>query len=403
MKSFISTLFAIGAILLAGCSKEGSVVSSVDRSSESSYTALSSAASSSSSPASNNGQGSSGQQSQPGVITAGEWNDLAEWPFWKKIINDEKYAEIPAYWGFFTNHRISVHLTDAGSDPVIDATVRLQKDGTTIFTTRTDNRGNAELWISLFQKKGNIDLSHFRININNGQKIISGIKYYEQGINNIVMSARNSSPDKVNISFVVDATGSMGDELEYLKTELYDVIKRAKEDNLNAKLSLSAVFYRDKGDDYLTRASDFSNDIAKTINFIKDQNANGGGDFPEAVHTALNTAINQLHWSVSARARILFLLLDAPPHYTPEILKSIQNSILKANEKGIKIIPITASGINKKTEFLMRFFAISTNGTYVFITDDSGIGNEHLKPTVGKYKVEYLNNLMVRLINKYAR
>ncbi len=50
----------------------------------------------------------------------------------------------------------------------------------------------------------------------------------------------------------------------------------------------------------------------------------------------------------------------------------------------------------------MRFMAISTNGTYVFITNDSGIGNEHLEPTVGEYQVEYLNDLLVRLINKYS-
>jgi hypothetical protein len=37
----------------------------------------------------------------------------------------------------------------------------------------------------------------------------------------------------------------------------------------------------------------------------------------------------------------------------------------------------------------------------VFITNDSGIGNDHLEPTVGEFKVEYLNDLMVRLINQY--
>ena len=50
----------------------------------------------------------------------------------------------------------------------------------------------------------------------------------------------------------------------------------------------------------------------------------------------------------------------------------------------------------------MRFMAISTNGTYVFITSDSGIGNPHLEPTVGEYEVEFLNDLLVRLINKYS-
>ncbi|MCB0845041.1 MAG: hypothetical protein KDE26_17455, partial [Bacteroidetes bacterium] len=59
-------------------------------------------------------------------------------------------------------------------------------------------------------------------------------------------------------------------------------------------------------------------------------------------------------------------------------------------------------GVNKETEFLMRFFALATNGTYVFITDDSGIGNDHLEPTVGDFEVEYLNELIIRLVKEYS-
>jgi len=166
---------------------------------------------------------------------------------------------------------------------------------------------------------------------------------------------------------------------------------------------VGSVFYRDQGDQYLTRVSPFTENIGALINFVKGQNADGGGDFPEAVHTALSTAINQQSWSSNARTRLLFLVLDAPPHHEDAVIQSIQASIEKAAQKGIKIIPITASGIDKDTEFMMRFMSIATNGTYVFITNDSGIGNNHLSPTVGKYDVEYLNNLMVRLIKKYSK
>jgi hypothetical protein len=39
----------------------------------------------------------------------------------------------------------------------------------------------------------------------------------------------------------------------------------------------------------------------------------------------------------------------------------------------------------------------------VFITNDSGVGNDHLQASVGEYQVELLNKLMVRLINKYTK
>ena len=138
------------------------------------------------------------------------------------------------------------------------------------------------------------------------------------------------------------------------------------------------------------------------IGFIDEQSANGGGDFPEAVHTALDKAFNSLQWSSTAKARIAFLMLDAPPHFTPQVVSKMQELIAQAAAKGIRIIPIAASGINKETEFLLRFIAITTNGTYVFITDDSGVGNPHLEASVGDFEVELLNDLLVRLIFEYS-
>ncbi|MBN2814590.1 MAG: VWA domain-containing protein, partial [Bacteroidales bacterium] len=202
--------------------------------------------------------------------------------------------------------------------------------------------------------------------------------------------------------FVVDATGSMTDEIDYLKSELLDVINRVEDMNNELSLRIGSVFYRDEGDEYLTRVSPFSTNLNATLSFINDQHADGGGDYEEAVHTALNTAITQLSWSKNARARLLFLLLDAPPHLTLSIVSDLNNIIKTTAEKGIKIIPISASGINKDTEFLFRFFATATNGTYVFITNDSGIGGDHIEATVGDYEVELLNDLIVRLIAKYT-
>lgn len=95
-------------------------------------------------------------------------------------------------------------------------------------------------------------------------------------------------------------------------------------------------------------------------------------------------------------------VLDAPPHYTEDVIRDIQTTIKTAAAKGIKVMPITASGIDKKTEFLMCFIAMATNGTYTFITNDSGIGNDHIEPSIGDYDVEYLNDLLVRLILQYT-
>ncbi|MOA16657.1 hypothetical protein D3C78_1368800 [compost metagenome] len=141
----------------------------------------------------------------------------------------------------------------------------------------------------------------------------------------------------------------------------------------------------------------------KIIDQFSKQKAEGGGDYPEAVDQALRDAIHEHEWSKEARARLLFLVLDAPPHDDPQIIDEIQQLTADAAEQGIRIIPIASSGVSVDTEYLLRFMAVATGGTYLFLTDDSGIGGDHLEPAVGEYEVKLLNDLLVEVINRYVQ
>jgi hypothetical protein len=46
--------------------------------------------------------------------------------------------------------------------------------------------------------------------------------------------------------------------------------------------------------------------------------------------------------------------------------------------------------------------AVQTGGKYVFLTDDSGVGDSHEEPDISGYTIERLNDLMVREIRSYA-
>jgi hypothetical protein len=277
-----------------------------------------------------------------------------------------------------------------------------------IWETKTDNTGKAELWAGIFSPtpdpshKGEGRFITAEAWVGGKKHEIDRLKLAKDGINFLRINAECHSPKNVDIVWAVDATGSMGDEIEYLKTELLDVISRAKSRNPDLAFRMGTVFYRDKGDDYVTRSSLLSPDIVQTVEFIKKQQAGGGGDYPEAVHSALEEAVFVQKWSENAIARICFLVLDASPHQSPEVNASLQKSIREAARLGIRIVPVTASGIQKDTEFLMKFFGLATNGSYVFLTDHSGIGGKHLEPTSEEYKVEPLNDLLVRIITEYT-
>ena len=346
---------------------------------------------------SKDGQG--GIQPQGGLVTAGEWNDLDNWAFYQKTLMKEPFKGFPDDWQMYTNHRIAVAIT-AKNKPAANTIVTLFRNDTPIWTAKTDNLGRAELWVGVFQKEKELNTALLRLKVN--EQWVSTAAISETQVNRIALDETLPSPTNlVQIAFMVDATGSMGDELEFLKMDLKKVINEVQKTNTQLKISTATVFYRDEGDEYVVKHSPFTEDINQTTEFISQQRADGGGDFPEAVDKAL-VQLNQLQWQPEARTRIAFLVLDAPPHNKPAVISSIQYSVKTAAASGIKLIPVVASGIDKTTEFLMRFIAMYTNGTYVFITDHSGIGNKHLEPSVGEYQVEKLSDLMVRLIKKYS-
>jgi hypothetical protein len=81
------------------------------------------------------------------------------------------------------------------------------------------------------------------------------------------------------------------------------------------ELRLGLVAYRDRGDEYVTRTVDLTNDIDAIYGHLQSFRAGGGGDQPESVNEALQEAVRKMSWSEDRRVlKILFLVGDAPPH-----------------------------------------------------------------------------------------
>ena len=334
-----------------------------------------------------------------GQITAGEWNDLHNWKDWMSLLENEEYSIMTNRFEIYPTRRYSVLVINEDKAIIPNIKVKLVDDnGIVIWETITDNAGKAELWDQPYASNEEEKSYHILVN---DIKISDPITI-DQGSNTVEISHDCYEPTKMNIVFTVDATSSMNDEIEFLKSELLDVIDRISEANSDISYKTGSVFYRDTRDDYITRVSPLSDNKDNIINFVKEQNASGGGDKPEAVEIALAETLN-LDWDDDDALKLVFLILDAPPHEDEATMIKIRSQIKDAASKGIKLIPITASGIGRETEFLMKFMAIMTNGTYVFITDDSGIGESHLDPVVTDYKVEKLNDCIVRLITQYSK
>ncbi|MCR5139746.1 MAG: VWA domain-containing protein [Bacteroidaceae bacterium] len=416
--SFFSTLTLMVMMCFTSCSEYGEPIGASEYSKGDGY-ALSGEASDGMGflPGGSDGSGDANGNgnTQAGVVTAGEWCDLNHWAFWSRLMQDTDsagYADKSGYWRFYTNNRVAVRVTDADGNPMVGMQVELLRSTSesqaTLWRTVTDNHGFADCWVGLFQKE-TADAQTLRVSV--GGKLMEGHPLLcpwdstaqQTTVNTYALPIHLDAPVEMHadIAFIVDATGSMTDEINFLKSDLVDIIGKASSVRPSVKMRTAALFYRDEGDEYVTRHSDFTEKLKSTADFVGKQKADGGGDYPEAVHTALEQMLQSLSWQAN-HTRLAFLILDAPAHHEDKVIQSLQKSVQLCAQMGIRLIPVAASGVDKNTEFMLRFFAIATGGTYVFLTDDSGVGNSHIKATVGDYEVEQLNALLIRLIEQYT-
>ena len=337
------------------------------------------------------------EQPRPGAgtLTAGEWKDANDLEFWTKLLNRNDWYQLMESRNLYANNVIPVYVHDREGNPCYNVIVTLNGAQGTLYTARTGVDGKA--WV----------LRNLNKTDDGAMNITVGNKSFEipnEGVLDVTVETTGVKVESLDLMLMIDTTGSMSDELSYLQKELENVIERVADAGKTLSINVSVNFYRDETDDYVVKPFEFTSNIQKAISNLNAQSADGGGDYAEAVHKALNNAIKEHQWRNDA-VKLMFFVLDAPPHRESEI-KGINTQMTEtvkvAADKGIRIIPVASSGVDTETEFLLRSWAVMTGGTYTFLTNHSGVGGDHLEPTIGQYKVEKLNDCMTRIICEYC-
>ena len=157
-------------------------------------------------------------------------------------------------------------------------------------------------------------------------------------------------PPKVDVVFVLDTTGSMGGLIQTAKEKIWSIATTMASAQQTPDIRIGLVAYRDRGDAYVTKVVDLSDDLDSVYATLMDFEANGGGDGPESVNKALYDAVHNISWSQEDQAyQVIFLVGDAPPHMDynevryPEIVAS-------ALEKGIVINTIQCGNVPSAVE-----------------------------------------------------
>ncbi|MFI6319464.1 hypothetical protein ACIBG8_18170 [Nonomuraea sp. NPDC050556] len=205
--------------------------------------------------------------------------------------------------------------------------------------------------------------------------------------------SRPAGRPRLQVLFLIDTTGSMGDEIERLKATVGDVASRI---GALGELELGMTLYRDRGDEYVVRTTDFTASVESFRSSLSEVTADAGSDTPEDVNAGLHAALGA-SWRAEA-VKLLFLIGDAPPHLDYQDGVDYVVSTREAARRAIKIMPVASSGLDATGEYVFRQLAQQTMGRFTFLTyGPDGRSTEH---HVSDYAVLALDDLIVRLVKE---
>ncbi len=168
----------------------------------------------------------------------------------------------------------------------------------------------------------------------------------------------------VEVVFVLDTTGSMGGLIHAAKDKIWSIASTMASAQPAPEIRMGLVAYRDRGDAYVTRVVDLSDDLDSMYATLMSFEAAGGGDGPESVNRALYDAVNAMSWSQDGNAyRTIFLVGDAPPHmdYPDDVKYTV--SLATARDKGIVVNTIQCGDVHATIQPWQRIASLG-NGRY---------------------------------------
>ena len=207
----------------------------------------------------------------------------------------------------------------------------------------------------------------------------------------------------VDMLFLLDVTGSMGDEINQLKTTIADVSSRLEQLPQHPDIRFGMTLFRDQGDTFVTSTFDLTGDLAAFQAALNDVVAGGAGDAPEAVDEGFAAALKDPTWRDPATTVQMMLLVgDAAPHIERQLPQAYPQSIHVAAERGITVNIVAASATDDPAEHAFRAIAEGTGGRFVFLAFGAGGAalGEHTDINTTDYEELGLDDLVVLLVSE---
>lgn len=177
----------------------------------------------------------------------------------------------------------------------------------------------------------------------------------------------------VEVVFLLDTTSSMTGLIDGAKAKIWSIANKVLAGKPRPVVRMGLVAYRDKGDAYVTKVFDLTDNIDQVYTDLTALKAEGGGDTPEHVNKGLYDAINNIAWSADKKTlKIIYLVGDSPPHNEYTDTPKYDELAKSAIEKGIYVNTILC-GDNKDTAAVWQEIARRAEGEFLAVEQNGGV------------------------------
>lgn len=178
---------------------------------------------------------------------------------------------------------------------------------------------------------------------------------------------------QVEIVFALDTTGSMGGLIDGAKRKIWAIANEVARAEQQPNVRIGLVAYRDRGDAYVTQTFDLSDDLDDVYTKLMSFSANGGGDGPEDVNSALHDAVHKMSWSKEKKTlKMVFLVGDAEPHMDYEQQVQWTQTVKDAVRQNIYVNTVQC-GTDGRTTTVWKDIAHAAEGRFAMIPQDGGV------------------------------
>lgn len=299
-----------------------------------------------------------------GGLKAGFVDDNKQFNYFLNFL--EKYEQKVQHKWLEIEERIIFKAQDSNGNSLPNAQVEIFSDDKLLRKGKTYSDGTFLFFPKEYSQKDNLTAKVF-YNQNNTetQFEIDGKRQIEIILANEIKKTPQEVP--LDVLFIFDTTGSMGEEIDRLKSTIELIKINLESLKPKPQVRFGMVLYKDRKDSYVTKIIPLTADLKAFQKELNKVRAGGGGDTREDLNSALEDAMTKIQWNENG-IKTSFVITDAPPQLDyKNQLYTYSQAVRDAQEKGVKIFTIGTGGLDIQGEFVLRQISQYTYSKYVFL------------------------------------